>query len=405
MGLVVVAAALVAPTVASAEWWWFDHKQGRYPVNTFKKLGEPGLNGFTFTTTNNKTIGPCKKGLFWFTAELYNKFGGMGEGVIEKGTSTSKECETTIAECKLEKFEPSAGAKYGLTLKATEMVDISSFKFDVELVGNCENFAPKTFTAEGTVSGKWVDYDFEGGGGSEVDLKGGEVKPGGTKLLTYGTLNFGTTLVKAEEPEGFSPTVSPAVLKGTQLNSFFFTRSGKSVECKAATLSGTAEEGDYTVTVTPVYSNCNWNGFPATIKMNSCKLLLHLESELVDAVEEKYRYLAPTDLVCPENVAQLDIFGSEAAHTANNPTCRYTIGGEGNQGLKTLELTNKGDPSSAEKGWIEARAEIEGVSSKRTVGLPLTCGAENDAAGTITGMYKVIGETEAKAENGLGVFP
>jgi hypothetical protein len=403
VGLAVAVIALLAPPIASGEeLWWMDHKQGRLPVSTFKKVVEPYVSNLTLTNAGGTEIGPCEK--VSIQGEIWSKFGGMGEGELTKTVGAPVNCKTTVKNCTVKKIEPTANPKWGITLKSNQKVVVSNFGLTIEWEGECEKTTlPKEFAITGTVEGSWFDFG-KGEGenpGSEINFKKVEVTVEGTKLYIDGPLIFGTEVTAKPEPEGFTASTSPATLDGVQSLPFIFTRSGLSVECAKSTLEGTAKNGDTTFTVTPTYSSCSTAVGPATIKMNGCDFLLHLNAEVVEG--EIYTYLAPTDLKCPAGtVVEIDVFTSEANHTSKAALCRYTLSETGNQGRETVELTNQGDTSKAIKGWIEPDVEIEGITSKRTFGF--FCGPETDTTGTLEGSYVVTGTNGGK-EVGIGVFP
>jgi hypothetical protein len=192
---------------------------------------------------------------------------------------------------------------------------------------------------------------------------------------------------------------SPVTVDGEQTATFILKRTGRTVECKKATLSATAESGAETVSVTPTYTECKSSlGGPATIKMNSCSFLFHIKAE---AVGEADTFTALTDFKCPEGKEiEVDVFTSEASHASGTVACRYKIGESGNQSLTTVDLTNKAG-SEGSKDWIEADVVLGGIDSKRTVGTTLLCGAESDTAGTLEGSAALKGTTEKGAANGI----
>jgi hypothetical protein len=195
------------------------------------------------------------------------------------------------------------------------------------------------------------------------------------------------------------PESSPATIDGEQTSAFVFKRSSRSVECSAATFVAALEGDAETVSFTPTYSECESSlGGPATIKMNGCSYLSHVEAE---AVGEADTFTAPTDLVCPEGKeVEVEVFTNHTNHTSGTVLCRYKMGESGNQGLTTIELTNKAGGEGSED-WIEADVELAGIDSKRTAGTLLTCGAESDSAGTLEGSVALKGTTEGEEANGI----
>jgi hypothetical protein len=401
-GPVPLILALLAPAVATGtEWWWFDHKQGRYPVASLKKTVEPTFNGLSFTTTTGKEIGPCKG--VGLKGEIYSRFEGMGEAEFFQRLGSAKECETTIKECAVEKIEPSAAKpEWTGTLKADKTMVLSKVGITVEMKGKCEGIAlPGEFTVSGTLEATWLDHSEISQ--PEIKFDTYEVSVEGTKLFVEGGLIFGTEVVTKVQPEGFAPTFSPAVLKGSEQMPFELTREGSTVKCLNATLEGTVEDGDTTLSLAPTMSNCSvvGAGFPATVTPNDCKFLFHLNAEA--SGEETYKYFAPTDLKCEEGELEVEIFLSKEHHMVESPFCSFAFGETGNQSREVVELTNEGSTSSDEKAWIQAHVDVEDLTSER-IGSPF-CGSAVDTEGTLVGAYAIAGETGGGGDNGIGVFP
>ena len=403
-GLLLAVVALLVPASANGEQlWWFDHDEGRFPVSTKKKEVKPSLLNVTITDKKGKKIEKCNIEIVGF---IHSKFGGMGEGTLEKSEGKPESCKTDIAECAVT-VEPLMSTAWGLTLETGKKVTISNFKLTVELKGSCpETEFPKESTISATVKASFADYDSETGAPGRVIFNGGEgLAVGGTEVFLDGFLGFGTKVTALPEPQGFTATTSPAKIDGTALVSPILTwSSGRTVQCGNSTLTSTAENGHDTIFAAPVYSGCMSNGTqPATIKMNGCEYLLHLNAE--NQGEEKYKYTATTDVACPVGKEiEIDIFSNHTNHTAGTPVlCRYAIGETGNQGLSIVELTNesaKGEPS-----WVEAHVNIGEIVSKRIAGSVLVCGALETKA-ILEEMYELTGTVdEGEGSNGIAVFP
>ena len=314
---------------------------------SLKKTVEPTFNGLSFTTTTGKEIGPCKG--VGLKGEIYSRFEGMGEAEFFQRLGSAKECETTIKECAVEKIEPSAAKpEWTGTLKADKTMVLSKVGITVEMKGKCEGIAlPEEFTVSGTLEATWLDHSEISQ--PEIKFDTYEVSVEGTKLFVEGGLIFGTEVVTKVQPEGFAPTFSPAVLKGSEQMPFELTREGSTVKCLNTTLEGTVEDGDMTLSLAPTMSNCSvvGAGFPATVTPNDCKFLLHLNAEA--SGEETYKYFAPTDLKCEEGELEVEIFLSKEHHMAESPFCSFAFGETGNQSREVVELTNEGSTSSDEK--------------------------------------------------------
>jgi hypothetical protein len=195
---------------------------------------------------------------------------------------------------------------------------------------------------------------------------------------------------------------SPATIDGKGSTVQVFKRSGRTIECEGSTFTGTVANGAQTVTLTPTYTGCVSSGLPATIKMNSCTYVFHLE--VTGVVEEADQFAALTDLDCPEGKeVEVDVYSNHTNHTAGTALCRFTLGETGNQSLATVKLTNKAAGGATSKDWVEAHVDIEGVDSKRTVGTLLVCGATEDTAGTLEGSAELKGTTSGGSANGITV--
>jgi hypothetical protein len=188
---------------------------------------------------------------------------------------------------------------------------------------------------------------------------------------------------------------SPGVLDGTQTSAQTFNRLGRKWNCAISNLSATAKTGATTITVTPTYENCTTSlGGPATFTVTGCDYLLHLTADASD------NFTADTDLVCETGGhIVVDAYLSAAHHTEGKIDCQYTYGAAGNQGLNTIKLTNH----TGANNDIDADLEVRNITSTRTMGTTLLCGAENDATATWEGGATLKGTTEAGLANGITV--
>jgi hypothetical protein len=206
---------------------------------------------------------------------------------------------------------------------------------------------------------------------------------------------------KRHKPKA-STESSPATIDGKGSTAQIFKRGSRTISCEGSTFTGTVANGAETVTLTPAYTGCTTSGVPATIKMNGCTYVLHLE--VTGVVEEVDQFAASADLDCPEGKeVEIEVYANHTNHTAGTALCRYTLGETGNQGLATVSLTNKAAGGGTSKDWVEAHIDIEGVDSKRTVGTLLVCGAAEDTAGTMEGSAELKGTTGGESANGITV--
>jgi hypothetical protein len=399
-GLSLVAAALLVPATTSADLWWFDHREGRFPLSTHKKVAEPSFFPLTLTDKKNNTIKQCEINV---TGTIYNKFGGMGEGSFTNFKGNPETCKTSITGCSAS-VEPVTSPAWGMTLQEEgKKITISNFSVKIKLKGTCSEMAlPGESTASGTVVGTFAP--FEGGPAAAVDFK--EVQVGTNEVWLDGSLGFGTELTGLAEPEGFQAASSPARIDGDALEPVVFTRSFGSVECEEVSLKGTAKNGDSTISVEPSYSECESSIGPATVRTNGCEYVLNLQAELIK--EEDYTYRMPTDVSCPPGEAfEIDVFTSHANHTMGAVACRFEVSGAGNEGLNLVELTNKEIIEEVKPtSWMEAHVELEGIDSERTMGTFLTCGPATHNAGTLEGTFELNGTPhEGEGHNGIMILP
>ena len=179
-----------------------------------------------------------------------------------------------------------------------------------------------------------------------------------------------------------------------------FTRQGRTVTCHSESLEATVSNKATTATVTPKYSNCTSSLGPATVTMNSCDYIFHLEGDATGG-EDTWTATADLDCTTPGDKAYIHVYSSTTNHTNNVVLCTYEF--EEQPGLGTIELTNKSADATTPKDWITADIEVEGIDSKRTAGSTLICGSENDTAGTLDGVAEIKGENHVSAALGITV--
>lgn len=406
VSLMLIAAALAAPAAAgAAERWWFDHREGRFPTVEIPKEDEPNLSFVSLTDKKGTKYGPCSP--LKVKGTLFNRFGGMGEGtvtgILESGF---KDCPvSTTKPCKVVKFEPQTKVPWNLTLNTDNTVLITNFSLTVELAGECgEAELPNESTLTGAVeAGKTKFIPKSETAGPEIKFEKAQIGTSGVYL--DGEILFGTSLTSLTEPSGFKAEQSPAKIDGSPTTGFVMTREGHAIECEEAALTGTAEDGDTTLELVPTYEKCKTEVGSVTITANDCAYLLHLEAEFVES--EVFTYLAPTDVICEEGKEiEIEIFFSTDPEHKGNPFCKYGVSPAGNEGLETVELTNKGPEGSLSKGWIQAHVDVEGITSQLIEGSQLFCGLEVSTTGQMNGTYELTGTTEeGEAPLGIAVFP
>ncbi|HEX5761609.1 MAG TPA: hypothetical protein VFY04_00615 [Solirubrobacterales bacterium] len=400
--LSLAAIFLFAPSAANAELWWFDHREGRFPTSALPKDVKPSLLPLLITDKNGEEIKECKLEV---AGKIHSNYLGMGEGSLTQAEGNPATCQTGIKECTV--TAEALGTPWGLTLVEKgeiAKVQVSNFKLTLKLAGKCVGTSlPAELTLSGTIEGTFASWD----GTDPARITFSET-PVGSEATFNGFIGFGTELTALQEPKGFTATSTPAKLDGVQVAPFIFARGGRPSECEEAGLTGAAENGSTTIKLAPTLGKCSTTFFgtsyPTTVKANGCEYLLHLEAK---EEEGEWRHWAPSDITCPTGKeVEVEVFASHADHTGGTATCRYNVGPTGNQGLENVELTNEAVTAPPETSWMKAHLDIEGISSKRTLGSFLICGAELDAAATLKGTYKLTGTTEKEEmENGIAVHP
>lgn len=214
------------------------------------------------------------------------------------------------------------------------------------------------------------------------------------------------TTAQAETNSQVTSASSPWTMDGFQTEEHVFTRTGNEVTCETANFHAEGENGDTTITVTPEYKQCHTTGpfgetWPVTVTMNKCDYVFHLFGETRAEPEHGHTFTATADVDC-ENQGEsitIDIYTSHNNHTTDNRLCTLHVPEQ--NGLTTIDLTNKAAGSSTPVNWIEADLEIDGISSTRTGSF--LCGAANDAGGELHGTAALKGTTLGGADNGVTV--
>jgi hypothetical protein len=168
----------------------------------------------------------------------------------------------------------------------------------------------------------------------------------------------------ASAQNGVLTSDGPVTLRATQTgeaSANSYTAFGLQSYCPEATGVGHEynttphefiESGSSTATMSPSnVGRCLGGGvFPATVDMNGCDGVYHIE-ETVGEDE----YATREQLICPEgNHINLTLFSSESKHLESNPFCITTVteNEEGYSGLVAQDTTN---------GYIDVTGTIEGI--------------------------------------------
>jgi hypothetical protein len=135
----------------------------------------------------------------------------------------------------------------------------------------------------------------------------------------------------------------PVTIHGTGTSDKFSNEAG-SVECKSNPFHAVASEESSTVTVTPEYKECkaSFLGVSATIKMEGCTYVLHVNEKVST---DDYR--AEMDISCPE--------GKSIKFTAG--TCSWEV--KAQTGRETVDLV---DDTEASPKDITIRPTLTGIA-------------------------------------------
>jgi hypothetical protein len=211
---------------------------------------------------------------------------------------------------------------------------------------------------------------------------------------------------RAETPAWLTAESFPVHLDGEQLVANVFEREGRKVTCEVATLTGTIQSqiDATTATLTPTYGNCHaiilGVKFPATVTMNGCKYVFHLTA---DFINNAHTFTALSDLECTSpNEVEVHIYENAAKHTAGTSMCTIKIPPQ--NGLKTIDLTNKSAGGTTPKDYIEAHINVAGITSSVSP-TNATCGLNaHNATGTLKGSGTLKGTTDPGGQpNGITV--
>lgn len=193
MILALASIALAVPATAEAtRWWWYDHEISGSPNTASPKSVEPYGE---LTLTYKGVSFEC--GVL-FGGEIYNELFGVGEGTIDEVLTPAENCPTNKANCKVLK-STMLGLPWELEfLQVSDpTVTITGMKIENHLSEGCLLYGlPLTWTASGTVTGEFVNYE-----PSEIESKPGKIvfkkapmTVGGEKAELDGLIRFGTEL-------------------------------------------------------------------------------------------------------------------------------------------------------------------------------------------------------------------
>ena len=230
-------------------------------------------------------------------------------------------------------------------------------------------------------------------------------------LALVAVFAMGAMVTSAAQAQGVAKVTAEATtvtLDGKQIGtSNVFQREARKVSCTAVELQAhdTNFNGDSTIlTTAPVFTGCEETVLKksSTVFMNGCTFTFHLTG---DATGGEHTWTATTDLECPGAPARLVVYNATgdsapaSDHEESDRLCEYTFASQ--TGLSKIDLTNKAAGGVVggvvtPKDYIIADITVGGITSVRTFGAALTCGAVNNATATLTA------EAEIWGTNGLG---
>jgi len=198
---------------------------------------------------------------------------------------------------------------------------------------------------------------------------------------------IGATAASADE---FTATRYPALVTGT--NEFGFTDEGITtagvVKCTNTTYTGTLKEKSTTLTLTRSSSGCTGFGFPATVEMNGCDYLFHVNGTTSTT--------GTADLVCPA--------GKEVTVVAKSgATVKCTLHTPSQSGLGTVTYSNIGSAGETEE--ITVSGNIAGTHYTHTPGTGVgACTGGSGTTGTSNFKATLTGEEESPGTSHIGLI-
>jgi hypothetical protein len=193
-------------------------------------------------------------------------------------------------------------------------------------------------------------------------------------LLAMSALASTASAQFESEAESTNLTVS-----SNAMQKFAPSEGSTAVECTTIKVTGTQTgKANTTVTIAPVYSNCEtFLGAATSFITNGCKFVFHLLKGSTSGT---------TDIECEAGKAMEFVIGS---------ICRYTIGTQ--TGLGSVSFKNTGSGTTRE---VIVEQNLKGISSTRVTN-DFFCPA-GGSTGTRTGSWNLTGETAEGVH--IGIF-
>jgi hypothetical protein len=217
-------------------------------------------------------------------------------------------------------------------------------------------------------------------------------------LLAMSALASTASAQFESEAESTNLTVSTNAMQ-----KFAPSEGSTAVECTTIKVTGTQTgKANTTVTIAPVYSNCEtFLGAATSVNTNGCKYVFHLA---------KGSTTGTTDVKCPTVKNESGVETEEVIEIKVGNICKYTTGSAEilptaepgvpkyeNENLSSVSFKNTGSGATRE---VIVEPNVKGIKSVRTTN-DFFCPAAG-STGTYTGTSNTTGETAEGAH--VGVF-
>lgn len=203
-------------------------------------------------------------------------------------------------------------------------------------------------------------------------------------LALVALVALSAAMASAASADNFTATEAPVTVTGEQDGGAVldkFTVDGGTVECKKTTYVGTSAVVTFsTLTVTPTYHECTFIGLAATVNMNGCDYLLHINTAAGNTT-------GTVDIVCEA--------GKEITVTAPSVgTAKCIVHIPPKVGLGTITYSKVGAGTTEE---VTGVINIAGIGYSQTAGegLGKCASALNTTNGTYVGKAIFTGENDS----------
>lgn len=211
-----------------------------------------------------------------------------------------------------------------------------------------------------------------------------KVKAIGLLLVVLAMSAMTTSVASADE---FTAEQYPVTLTGSKDGEADVVAvTAGSAACKSTTYVGTAIQATTTVTISPTYNECTAFGFPATVDMNGCQYLFHING--ASSTE------GSADLTCPA--------GKEVTVTSMSAgTIKCTLHFPTQSSVGTIKFSNIGAGPTRE---VTLQFNLTSIKYTHTKGTGLgSCTGGSATNGTLNAKAVVTGETDPGSQH-IGIF-